>query len=132
MNRRFVTCLALLAVVSCRSYQYETHMTDQDGLVPPDQFARYGKEQAEAVAIGREYGRAAQGDAPDALARQAGAAIAYARTLPDVATIAADPQGRRLTIGFKSGWRVGVPPIEDGKRGSETAGLAPSAGSTAK
>ena len=121
---RLGTCLALLAVVSCRSYQYETHMTDQDGLVPPDQFARYGKEQAEAVAIGREYGHAAQGDAPDALARQAEAAIAYARTLPDVANIGADPQGRRLTISFKSGWRVGVPPIEDGKRGSETPGLA--------
>ena len=123
MNRRFGTCLALVALVSCRSYKYESHMTSQDGLVPPDQFARYGKEQAEAVAIAREYGKAAQGESPEALARQADAAIAYARTLPDVATIGADPQGHRLTISFKSGWRVGVPPIEDGKSGSETAGL---------
>ncbi len=124
MHRRFGSCLVLLTLVSCRSYQYESHMTDQDGLVPPDQFARYGKEQAEAVAIAREYGKAAQGDTPEALAKQADAAMAYAKTLPDVATIGADPQGRRLTISFKSGWRIGVPPIEDGKRGSETAGLS--------
>ena len=95
MNRRFGACLALLALVSCRDYQYESHMTSQDGLVPPDQFARYGKEQAEAVAIGREYGKAAQGDSPEALTKQADAAMAYARTLPDVATIGADPQGQR-------------------------------------
>lgn len=123
MNRRFGFCLALLALVSCRSYQYEPKLTDQHGLVPADQFARYGKEQAEAVAIAREYGKAAQGDTPEALAKQADAAMAYAGTLPDVANIDADPQGRWLTISFKSGWRVGVPPIADGKRGSETAGL---------
>ena len=132
MHRRLGSCLALLALVSCRSYQYQSHITDQDGLVPPDQFARYGKEQAEAVAIAREYGRAAEGDTPEALAKQADAAMAYAKTLPDVATIGADPQGRRLTISFKSGWRVGVPPIEDGKRGSGTAGLAPPGAPTAK
>ncbi|MEP6689421.1 MAG: hypothetical protein ABJC36_13810, partial [Gemmatimonadales bacterium] len=60
MHRRFGTCVALLALVSCRSYQYESKITDQDGLVPADQFARYGKEQAEAVAIAREYGKAKQ------------------------------------------------------------------------
>ena len=48
MNRRIVTWLSVLALVSCRSYDYESKMTDQDGLVPPDQFARYGTEQAEA------------------------------------------------------------------------------------
>ena len=80
MNRRFGACVALLALVSCRNYQYEPHITSQDGLVPPDRFARYGKEQAEAVAIGREYGKAAQGDSPEALTKQADAAIAYART----------------------------------------------------
>jgi hypothetical protein len=84
------------------------------------------------VAIAREYGKADQGDSPEALTRQADAAMAYARTLPDVATIGADPQGRRLTITFKSGWRVGVPPIEDGKRGSETVGLGAPAAPAAK
>ena len=125
MNRRIGVWLALLALASCRSYDYKSRLTAQGGLVPPDQFARYGKEQAEAVAIGREYGKADQGNAPEALARQADAAIAYARTLPDVADISADPMGYRLTVRFKSGWRVGVAPIEDGKSGAETPGVAP-------
>lgn len=120
MNRRVGVWLALLALVSCRSYDYKSRLTAQGGLVPPDQFARYGKEQAEAVAIAREYGKAAQGDTPEALAKQADAAIAYAKTLPDVATIGADPQGHRLTVSFKNGWRVGLPPIKDGKGGPET------------
>jgi len=129
MNRRNVTWLMLLALASCRSYDYESKLTDQDGLVPPDQFARYGAEQAAAVAIAREFGRADQGDTPEALARQAETAIAYAKTLPDVADIGADPLGHRLTIRFKSGWRLGVPPIEDGKSGAETPGVrAPPAG----
>src|SRR6476661_3205616 len=57
MNRRLGLCLAALALVSCRNYQYESKVTNQDGLVPPDQFARYGHDQAEAIAIGREFGR---------------------------------------------------------------------------
>ena len=36
-----------------------------------------------------------------------------------------DPQGYRLNVRFKSGWRVGVPPIKDGKRGAETLGVGP-------
>jgi hypothetical protein len=123
MNRRNVTWLMVLALASCRSYDYESKLTDQDGLVPPDQFARYGTEQAEAVAIAREFGRANQGDTPEALSRQAETAIAYAKTLPDVADVSADPLGYRLTIRFKSGWRLGVPPIEDGKSGAETPGV---------
>jgi hypothetical protein len=128
MNRRIGVWLVVLALASCRSYDYESKLTDQDGLVPPDRFARYGKEQAEAVAIAREYGRAEQGESPEALARQADAAIAYARTLPDVADINADPLGHRLTVRFKSGWRIGVPPIEDGKSGAETVGIKPTSG----
>jgi hypothetical protein len=124
MNRRLGIGLLALSLVSCRSYQYDARITDQDGLVPPDQFARSGKEQAQAIAIAREFGRAAHGDTPEDLAKQADAGMAYARTLPDVATIGADPQGQRLTITFKSGWRVAVPPIEDGKRGTDTPGLA--------
>jgi hypothetical protein len=123
MNQRMCVWLAVLALGSCRDYRYQPKLTDQHGLVPPDQFARYGAEQAEAGAIGREFGRAAQGETPEALARQADAALAYARTLPLVADAAADPLGHRLTIRFKSGWRLGVPPLEDGKRGSETPGM---------
>jgi len=123
MNPRTGAWLALLALVSCRDYEYQPKLIDQHGLVPPDQFARYGAEQAEAVAIGREFGRADQGESPEALARQAAAAMAYATTLPDVAEVGADPLGHRLTIRFKSGWRLGVPPIEDGKSGAETPGI---------
>lgn len=132
MNRRMVVWLAVLALASCRSYKYESKLTDEDGLIPPDQFARYGAEQAEAVAIAREFGRADQGDSPEALARQAQTAIAYARTLPDVADIGADPLGHRLTIRFKSGWRLGVPPIEDGKSGAETPGVGAPPAATGK
>jgi hypothetical protein len=123
MHRGTVTLLSVFALASCRSYQYESKLTSQDGLVPPDQFARYGAEQAEAVAIAREFGRADGGNAPDALDKQANAGMAYARTLPDVADVTADPLGHRLTIRFKSGWRLGVPPIEDGKSGAETPGI---------
>ena len=134
MNRPIVSLLAVLALASCRSYQYESKVSEQDGLVPPDQFARYGverrleaaklpREQAEAIAIAREYGRAEQGDSPAALTKQADAAAAYAGTLPDVVDATADPLGHRLTIRFKSGWRLGVPPIKDGKSGAETPGI---------
>ncbi len=124
MNRRIGVWLTILALASCRSYDYQSRVSDQSGLVPPDQFARYGAEQAEAVAIAREYGRAEQGNNPDALTRQADAAIAYARTLPDVADVGADPLGHRVTIRFKSGWRLAVAPINDGKSGAQTAAAA--------
>jgi hypothetical protein len=123
MNRRIVTLLSVVALASCRSYQYESKLTDQEGKVPPDQYARYGADQAEGIAIAREFGRAAHGDSPAALTKQAAAAMAYARTLPNVADITADPLGYRLTIRFKSGWRLAVPPIEDGKSGAETPGI---------
>ena len=132
MNRRIGVWLVVLALASCRSYDYKSKLVDQDGLIPPDQFARYGTEQAEAVAIAREFGRADQGNTPEALARQAQTAIAYARTLPDVADIGADPLGHRLTIRFKSGWRLGVAPIEDGKSGAETPGVRAQPGGPAK
>lgn len=128
MTRRFGVLMLVLVLASCRTYDYKSRLTDQDGLVPPDQFARYGKEQAEAVAIAREFGKAAQGDTPEALAKQADAAMAYARTLPDVADIGADPLGYRLTVRFKSGWRVAVNPIADGKSGAETPGVAAATG----
>jgi hypothetical protein len=114
MNRRLGLCLTALALVSCRDYRYEPKITSQAGLIPPDQFARYGHDQAEAVAIGREFGRTGRADS----------AMAYARTLGDVTDVSADTLGYRLTVRFKSGWRTGIAPIDDGKRGPETAGLA--------
>lgn len=116
--------MPVLLMVACRNYDLESRLTDQGGLLPADQYARYGKEQAEAAAIAREFGRAAQGHTPEAFAKQADAAMAYARTLPDVKDIGADPIGHRLTIRFASGWRVAVNPVSDGKSGADTPGIA--------
>jgi hypothetical protein len=113
MIRRLRPALAALVLMSCRDYQYEPKVSDQAGLVPPDQFARYGHDQAEAVAIGREFGRTGHPDS----------AMAYARSLGDVVDVSADSLGYRLTVLFKSGWRTGIAPIRDGKRGSDTPGL---------
>jgi hypothetical protein len=123
MNRSFRIVLLAVALASCRDYDLEPHLTGQNGLVPPDQLGRYGREQAQAMAIAREFARAENGSSPEELARQAETAIGYARTLPDVIDITADPLGHRLTIRFRSGWLTMVTPVDDGKRGAETAGL---------
>lgn len=120
-----------MTLVSCRNYDLESRLKDQDGLVPPDQYARYGREQAQEIAIAREFGHAHQGSAPDQLARQAEAAVSYARSLPDVSDVRADPRGFLLTVQFKSGWRTMVTPLNDGKRGAETVGLPAKAGAGA-
>jgi hypothetical protein len=52
--------------------------------------ARYGREQAQSVAISRAFAAAHSGDSPEALAAQADSAISYARTLPDVVNAVAD------------------------------------------
>jgi hypothetical protein len=127
MQRSFGVVILLAALTSCRDYDYHSRLTSQGGLVPPDQFARYGREQAEEMAIAREFGAAIKHSSPEALIRQTPLAR-YARTLPDVTDVQADPLGYRLTLRFKSGWRTMVTPIEDGKRGAETAGLPAGAG----
>jgi hypothetical protein len=119
MQWSFAVVLLAVALASCRDYDLESRLTDQSGLVPPDRFARYGREQAQGIAVAREYGRAEAED----LVRQAEAARSYARTLPDVADAGADPLGYRLTLRLKSGWLTMVTPITDGKSGAETAGV---------
>jgi hypothetical protein len=117
---------ALLLVIggaSCRGYDLRDRLVDQEGLLPADQYARYGREQAQEIAIAREFAHAYQGSAPEQLTRQAEAATNYARTLPDVVDVKADPKGLLLTVRFRSGWRTMVTPLDDGKRGSETVGL---------
>ena len=118
-----VAVLLLLVLSSCRSYDLHSRLTSQRGLIPADQYARYGREQAEEMAIAREFGHADHGTSPTDLVKQAAAAISYARTLPDVSDITADPPGLLLTIRFKSGWRTMTTPIKNGKRGAETVGL---------
>lgn len=129
MKRSFGVVVLVVALVSCRPYDLESRLTDQGGLIPPDRFARYGREQAQALAIAREYGHAADGSNPEDLVKRADTGVRYARTLPDVADAGADPLGFRLTIHFKSGWLTMVTPIDDGMRGAETAGLPAESGS---
>jgi hypothetical protein len=109
MKRSFGLLLLILVLGSCRDYDLRARLSDQDGLIPADRFARYGREQAEEMAIAREY--AHSGD------------TSYARSLPDVVDVHADPLGYRQTIRFRSGWLTMVTLVDDGKRGAETAGL---------
>jgi len=123
MRRSFGVVVLVLTLVSCRAYDLESRLTNQAGLIPADRFARYGREQAQEVAIAREYGHADDGSTPEDLVKRADTAVRYARTLPDATDVGADPLGFRLTIRFKSGWLTMVTPIDDGKRGAETVGL---------
>jgi hypothetical protein len=116
MTRSFVVAVLVMMVASCRSYDLHSRLTSQRGLIPADQYARYGREQAEEIAIGREFGHAGRGTSAEDLIKQPAAALNYARTLPDVADIKADPLGLLLTIRFKSGWRTMTTPIKNGKR----------------
>ncbi len=121
---RFFGAVALTAVLAgCRDYQYYGKVADDDALVPADQFARYGHEEAEKIAIGRAYGDAHQGDTPADYARQLEVATRYARTMPDVQGVTGDALGHWVLIQFKSGWRVAITPISDGKRPQETPNL---------
>jgi hypothetical protein len=113
--------LAVLAVASlgaCRDYNLKRHVSNQDGLIPADQYARYGREQAIAVAIGREFARP-YNSGPEA---QVDVAINYARTnfSKDIRDISGDPQSNRIVVTFVSGWRTAIVPIADGKTGADT------------
>jgi hypothetical protein len=120
--------LVFISLPACRGYDLYSRLVDKDGLTPADQYARYGREQAQEIAIGRELAQDRDGSSADPRIRQAEAAVAYARTLPDVADVKADPLGLVLTVRFKSGWRTMVTPIADGKRGAETVGLPSQSG----
>ena len=115
MRLRSVALLAL-ALGACRDYPYEKPISQQAGLIPPATFARYGREQAITIAIGRELARP-YNSGPAALAE---VGTAYARKFPDVTNVVADPLGYRLTLQYRSGWRASAVPIADGKTGDET------------
>ena len=102
MIRGCLVLMLLLAVSSCRTYDYYGRIADGGGLVPGEQLARYGREQAQAVAIARRFAEA-----------DASAAVTFARTQPDVVNAIADPLSHRIAVDFKSGWRLGVVPLAD-------------------
>jgi hypothetical protein len=113
MIRSSTALLLVMALASCRTYDYYPHVSDHGGLVTGDQFARYGREQAQAVAIARQFAKAQEGSSSNALVAQADSAVAYARRQPDVVDAVADPLSHRVTVTFKSGWRLGVVPLAD-------------------
>jgi hypothetical protein len=115
-------CL-LLTLSACRGYDYQSRISKPEGFVPGDQMARYGREQAQSVAISRAFAAARSGSSPEALTAQADSALRYARTLPDVVSAVADPLIHRLTVQFRSGWIDGIVPLDDGKAAAETPGL---------
>ena len=123
MMRRVAVVLAVLLLPSCRTYDYYAKVSDQAGLTPGDQYARYGREQAQAVAVARQFAAERQGGTAEERARQIEAAVAYARTQPDVAGAVADSQGNWLTLQFRSGWHTAVTPLADGKVAGETPNL---------
>ncbi len=119
--------VAFLAVIvlpaACRTYDNYDPVADQAGLIPATQFARYGREQASVVAIGRSLSAWYMGDDPPELAQQTAHATCFALRLPEVARVDPDPQGHRLAVTFRSGWRAGVVPIPDGVEPSQTPGI---------
>jgi hypothetical protein len=121
MRRTATLALAVVALTTgCRTYDNYSPIAGQDGLIPADQFARYGREQAQLMAIGRSLAAWKQSD----MARAAAEVTSYAtKRLPDVLTIVPDPAGFRLTVTFKSGWRAAAVPIDDGVHPDSTTGL---------
>lgn len=110
--RRLALLAVLFTAVACRTYDSGKYVAEQDGLMPADDFAKYGPEQATATAIGREFARAG-----------ADSAEAYAKASKLVTAVGVDSAGHRLVITFASGWVAQVNPITDGKAPAETPGL---------
>ena len=121
--RRLVPLILAMSMVACRSYDRYAYVSSDKGLLPPDTYAKYGPEQAIAVAIGREYGKDHSGSSAADYGKQADSAMAYGKQFPQVKSITADSIGFRLVVTFQDGWTTQVTPITDGKRGDETAGL---------
>ena len=92
-------------------------------MLTADQFASYGPEQAQKVAIGRALAKAYDGTSGPDFAAQMGVAVAFAKTMPDVVDVTADTLAYFLTVKFKSGWRTAILPIADGKAPQDTPGL---------
>jgi len=90
-----------------------------------EQFVRYGREQAEVVAIGRSIAKWKMTADSAGFTAQTDKAACFARRFPDVQTVDADPLGHRLTIRFKSGWRAAAVPVDDGVEPEATPGISP-------
>ena len=125
MRRVALAVVVACSAGACRSYDSYTPITDQAGLIPAEQFARYGRQQAEIVAIGRALAEWRMTGDQTGLTEQTERAGCFARRFPDVASVDADPLGHRLTVQFAGGWRVGVLPIPGGTAPEATPGINP-------
>ena len=121
--RRYAPLALVALLAACPTYDSYKYAAGQDGLMSADDYAAYGPEQAIAMAVGREFGKGEAGATPEAFAKQADAALAYAKKFPQIKTIVADTLGHRLVLTFADGWSTQVTPITDGKSGDETKGL---------
>lgn len=124
--RRSLAILSLAALLTaCPSYDRYSPLADADGLIPADRFARYGTEQAAAVAIGRAFGMEYTGSTVPELTRQIARAEAYAEGLADVKEVQADPAAMILNVTFRSGWRKAITPIRDDVAPDRTVNFSP-------
>ena len=130
MRRLALAGLAALSLGACRPYDNYAPLARQDGLVPAEQFARYGREQAEVVAIGRSLAKWKMTGDSAGFTDQTEKAACFARRFPEVETVDADPLGHRLTVRFKSGWRAAAVPVDDGVEPESTPGISPLGPST--
>lgn len=122
--KRALAILALAAALGgCPQYERIEKVADQGGLVPADQYARYGREQAQAVAIAREYGHFLGGASYEEKLRAADSIVAFARRMPDVTEVQVDTLGGWVSLRFRSGWQTWASPDASGKRGCETPNL---------
>ncbi len=118
-----LSILAILGLAGCRDYDLYGALASQDGLVPATRFARYGTEQASAVAVGRSLAAWRMTGQPDDLERQSRQVSCFALRLPEVKQLEPDPPGHRIAVIFHSSWRAGVIPIPDGVEPSGTPGI---------
>ena len=121
MQRVWILGAVTVAAVGCRHYDYYRPLADQDGLLPASQYARFGTEQAQAMAIARSLGQWHGRDTPEDRAVMVSKAAQYATTLPGVASVVPDTMGYRLSVTFKSGWHTFVLPVNDGVKPEDTS-----------
>lgn len=121
--RRLLPLSLLFLLAACPSYDRYGAVTSQKGLLPADDYARYGSDQAISVAVGREFAKDYAGADPAGFAKQADGAVTYARKFPQVKLATSDTLGHRVVLTFADGWTTQVTPITDGKSGDETVNL---------
>lgn len=110
--RAFLPLLLALPLAACPTYDSAIYLGSERGLMPADEWAKYGEPQAIVVATGRKF---AEGSIA--------AAAEYAKTFPSVESVETDSLGHRMVITFASGWKAQVNPITDGRKPESTVGL---------